>query len=174
MTDKRKWQTKTLLAIIRSRCEWGVNVNLWMGYCKQISMDAWWWLTFNNMGYKNWLSNILPSRFKIYSLKAKNIHTVFQLLLVMPLHNSRKGYHFCRLECGWRHLTARPTRSCTWRWSRPTARGWSGCSCRAVPPRNRPRRDQLHGTDESVHRTNGHLDCVYSKALNILCNPRGV
>ena len=61
------------------------------------------------------------------------------IFLSISFTQFKKNSHFCRLECGWRHSTARPTRSCTWRWSRPTANGLSGCSSRAAPTRFPPR-----------------------------------
>ena len=76
-----------------------------MGYCKQISIYSWWWLELDYHGYKNWQSNILHLRCKIYSLKLKHSHPFSDYY--RPRSKASEGYvftcvchSFCSTEVG--------------------------------------------------------------------------
>ena len=61
-------------------CEWGVNMNLWVGYCKQILIDVWWW----NGPSLAWSQKLVVQHFQHWGLKSIqwhcNIHTYLSVI----------------------------------------------------------------------------------------------
>ena len=51
-----------------NRCEWGVNVNLWMGYRKWILIDSWWWLDIFFL--LAWIRKLAVQHFYTWGLKS--------------------------------------------------------------------------------------------------------
>ena len=37
-------ETSKLIDVVPGGCITTMSVNLWMGYCKQILIDVWWWM----------------------------------------------------------------------------------------------------------------------------------